>query len=232
MTVQNKQCIITFANRKNNYVRALSRMVDSLRYNWDGGFMAFIGEDTLPGCPKHEAQPYAFKLYAIQAALNAGYTEILWLDSSCYAIQPLQPIFDHIEKEGYIMQDAGHFVGVWTNDRTLKYFDLNRDEAMTMRCYGNAGFLGLNFEDQTAIDFFCEWKRSMEDGMFKGAWTNADHSESLDERCRGHRHDMSSGSIIANRMDMKLQSSQEWLQYAGPFDKVLNDKIYIKAEGI
>lgn len=229
--IKNKQCIVTFANRQNNYVRALSRMVDSIRYNWGGGFMAFTSEESI-GAPLHSENPYAFKLYAIQKALDAGYTEILWLDSSCYTIQPIQPIFDHIAEHGYIMQDAGHFVGVWTNDKVLKYFDLSRDEAMNMRMYGNAGFLGLNFEDQTAVDFFCAWKQTMEDGMFRGAWTNADHSESKDDRCRGHRHDMSCGSIIANRMQMSLQSSQEWLQYAGPYDKILNDKIYLKAEGL
>lgn len=227
----NKQCLVTFANRQNNYIRALARMVDSLRYNWDGGFMAFTSEESI-GAPSHLENPYAFKIYAIEKALEAGYSQILWLDSSCYAIQPIQPIFDHIDKEGYIMQDAGHFVGVWTNDTVLKYFNLDRDEAMSMRCYGNAGFLGLDFENETAREFFHEWKESMLAGMFKGAWTNDKKTESQDERCRGHRHDLSCGSIIANRMEMVLQSSQEWLQYAGPYDKVLNDKIYLKAEGL
>lgn len=227
----NKQCLVTFANRKNNYIHSLARLVESLRYNWDGSLIAFIGEETC-GAPKHEDNPYAFKIYAIEKALEAGYTQILWVDSSCYAVQPIQPIFDHIDKEGYIMQDAGHFVGTWTNDTALSYFDLNRDEALTMRCYGNAGFLGLDFETEIARKFFYEWKESMLAGMFKGAWTNNDKSESQDERVRGHRHDMSCGSIIANRMDLVLQSSHEWLQYAGPYDKILNDKIYFKAEGL
>lgn len=227
----NKQCIVTFANRHNNYIKALARMVDSLRYNWDGGFMAFTSEESI-GAPSHLDQPYAFKLYAIEKALDAGYTQILWIDSSCYAIRPIQPVFDHINEHGYIMQDAGHFIGTWTNDRTLEYFGINRDEAMNMRCYGNAGFLGLDFENGKAKQFFYEWKSAMLRDLFKGAWTNNDKTESQDERCRGHRHDLSVGSIIAHKMGLELQSSQEWLQYAGVYDQVLNDKIYIKAEGL
>lgn len=227
-----RQCIVTYADRKNNYVRGVSRLVDSLRYNWDGGLLAFIGEETLPGCPHHADNPYAFKIYAIQAAIDAGYSQILWLDSSCFAIQPVKPIFDHISEHGYIMQDAGHFIGVWTNDRTLQYFGLSRDSVMESRCYGNAGFLGLNFESEICKTFFSEWHKAMEAGMFKGGWTNNEKTESQDERCRGHRHDLSCGSIVANRLGMQLQSSQEWLQYGGPYDQRLNDKIYIMAQGL
>lgn len=227
----NKQCVVTLATRKNNYIHSLARLVESLRYNWPGHLMAFIGEDTC-GAPLHEENPYAFKIYAIEKALEAGYTQILWVDSSCFAIQPIQPVFDHIAEHGYIMQDAGHMVGTWANDRTLKYFDLTRDEAMDIRCYGNAGFLGLDFETKDAREFFHAWKQSMLAGMFKGNWTNKDNSESSDERCSGHRHDMSCGSIIAHRGEMVLQSSQEWLQYAGPYVKLLNDKIYFKADGL
>lgn len=226
------QCIISFSNSKNNYLKALARLGESLRYNWDGEFLAFVGEKTLDGCPSHEDVPYAFKIYAIEAARNAGFDQVLWLDSSCFAIQPLYPIFDHINEHGYIMQDAGHWIGQWTNDFTLKYFGLPRDEAISMRCYGNAGFLGLNFASDAACRFFDEWKLSMDAGCFVGKWDNKQHTESMDERCTGHRHDLSAGSIIAQRMGMILQSSQEWLQYGGPYDQRLNEKIYIMAQGL
>jgi hypothetical protein len=227
-----KNVIVSFANSQSNYMLSLARLSHSLKYNFDGDFMAFVGEHTLPGCPSHEETPYAFKLYAIQAARDVGYKNILWLDSSCFAVQPLSPIFDHIEEYGYIMQDAGHFVGVWSNDNCLRYFDLDRDVAMNLRCYGNAGFLGLNFEKQIANTFFNLWRDSMNAGVFCGKWNNDKKTESQDERVRGHRHDLVAGSIIANKLGMEYQSSQEWLQYAGPYDQRLNDKIYICAQGL
>lgn len=226
-----KRAIITYCDRTNNYIHGLARLTESLRHNFDGELLAWVGHEAL-GSEPHEENPYNFKIHAFIKAMEAGYTSILWLDCSCYAVAPLEPIFDHIEKEGYIMQDAGHFAGEWSNDSVLKYFGMCRDEAMNIRMYGNAGFLGLDFTNETARSFFSEWENGMRKGLFKGAWTNTDNSESQDARCRGARHDMSVGSLIAYRLSMKLQSSQEWLQYAGPYVKLLNDKILIKAEGL
>lgn len=226
-----KKCIVSFANQKGYYINGLARLNESLRNNFDGDFLGFIGEASV-GAPLHTDNPYAFKIYCIQKAIDAGYTQILWLDSSCFAIKNVQPVFGHIGKQGYIMQDAGHWIGEWTNDRTLKYFGVTRDDMMNVKCHGNAGFLGLNFENGTTRIFFDRWRESMIAGMFKGAWTNENHSESTDERCRGHRHDLSCGSIIRYQLGMELQSGEEWLQYAGLYDEVLNDSIIFKAQGI
>lgn len=212
-------------------MQSLARLSDSLRYNFDGEFMAFVGEHSL-GCDPHSENPYSFKIYAIEKALEAGFRNVLWLDSSCFAIANLSPVFDHIEEHGYIMQDAGHFVGTWSSDKLLDYFNMTRDEAMEIRCYGNAGFLGLNFEDETAQLFFKEWKLAMLKGMFKGKWDNKEKTESQDERCLGSRHDLSVGSILRHRLGMELQPSDKWLQYAGVFDEVLNKDILIKAAGM
>jgi len=226
-----KKCIISFANSRGNYVKSLARLSESLRNNFDGDFLAFVGEQSI-GAPLHSENPYAFKIYAWYEAIRQGYTHILWLDSSCFAIKNTKPIFDKIDQQGYIMQEAGHVAGTWTNDNALTYFGISRDQAMTMPCYGNAGFLGLKINDPWPNHFFTTWAHSMDAGMFKGNWTNEDHSQSPDERCKGHRHDMSCGSIIANDLGMKYESGQSWLQYGGVFDEVLNDSIIIKAQGL
>jgi hypothetical protein len=226
-----KRCVVSFANGNGNYVNGLARLNESLRNNFDGDFLGFIGEASV-GAPLHSENPYAFKLYCLEKAMQAGYEQLLWLDSSCFAIKNISPVFDHIEEHGYIMQDAGHFIGEWTNDTALSYFHINRNEVMDVRCYGNAGFLGLNTNNEKAMLFFQRWVNSMEAGMFKGAWNNDDKTESPDESCKGHRHDLSCGSIIRYTLGMNLQPGDEWLQYAGLFDETANDKIYIKAQGI
>lgn len=231
MIAQNKQAVVTFANQKGNYIKGLARLAESLRHNFDGGLVAFTNEASI-GAPKHEDNPYAFKIYAIDKAIEAGYTQILWLDCSCFAIAPLQPIFDVISEQGYIMQDAGHYVGEWTNDAALDEFEVTRDEAMTMKCYGNAGFLGLNMEHNDGKTFFSAWKYYMKRGLFRGEWHNNDLTESIDTRCRGHRHDLSVGSLLAHRFGMKYVPGNEILQYAGPYDAVANETIVIKAQGL
>lgn len=228
-----KKCIVSFANKNGNYIKGLVRLGESLRNNFNGEFIGFINEYSL-GCPPHSVMPYGFKIYAIQKAIDAGFDQVLWLDSSCYAIKKIQPIFDIIEQEGFIFQEAGHMLGTWTNDVTLKHFGISRDEAMKIRMIGNAGFLGLNMRNAQAKQFFIRWKQAYQEGVFSGSWSNNNNTESKDERCKGHRHDMSCSSALVHVMglDHLIKSGNEYLQYAGVFDETANDKIYIKAQGV
>jgi hypothetical protein len=214
------KAIVSLANDRGNYQKALERLGNSLIGRFDGDFFGFTSESQI-GAPPHLDNPYAFKIYAIEKVREQGYTQILWLDSSVYAIRDTQPIFDEMERLGYIMQEAGCHVGTWCNDFTLDYFGITREEANKMLCYGNAGFLGLNFNNELAVNFFKLWKYSMEAGCFNGTWDN-------------HRHDLTCGSIIANKLDIAkdYKSGNEWLEYAAPFDPPKNDTIILKAQGL
>lgn len=225
-------CIVSFANKNGRYVQNLARLSESLRDNFNGDFIAFIGENSV-GAEPHEENPYSFKIHCIQKVIDAGYKNVLWLDSSCFAIKNVQPIFDEITNGGFIFQNAGHFLGNYSTDACLEYHGITRDEAMEIYMIGNAGFLGLNFNNGMAIDFFNRWKLSMEKGLFLGKWNNDDKSCSLDERCKGARHDMSNSSAIVYKMGIShlMKEKDEWLQYAGVFDATLNETIVIKAQG-
>lgn len=229
-----RKCIISFANSTNNYMRGLARLSESLRNNFDGDFLGFVGEATC-GAPAHADNPYAFKIYCWLKAIEAGYTHILWLDSSCFAVAPLDRIFNDIATKGFAVQDSGHWLGHWSNDRALNYFGITRDKAMDIRMIGNAGFLGLDIHSSFGHDFFSKWKRSMDDGIFHGAWTNDNKTESQDERCRGNRHDMTCSSAIFYKMGFgigDMYGGEEVLQYAGLYDKILNETIVLKAQGL
>jgi hypothetical protein len=219
MRSRSDKVVISFYNGRGNYTNAAMRLLDSL-YDFPdiADVQIFGGEETI-GAPKHEDNPYAFKIYAFEAALRMGYQKILYLDSSVYAVRDYTRAFDLIEEDGYLMQESGHNVGQWCNDVTLQYWGLTREEASTMPMYGNAGMLGLDFRDSTARDFFRRWRKCMEDGMFKGSWDD-------------HRHDMTNGSIIANAYRMKYQPGDQILQYAAPEDPLQNDTIIFKAQGI
>lgn len=213
-----KPAIVSFANERGNYITSLKRLEDSLQGNFDGDFFGFIGEDSV-GAPPHVENPYSFKIYAIDRVKRMGYKNILWLDSSVVVRKPLQPVFDMIAHKGYLMQEAGAYVGAWTNDEALKAFGITREEANAMPMYGNAGLLGLNFWSRQAIDFFSRWKWAMEKGLFIGSWDN-------------HRHDMSCGSIIANQMGLTYAKGDEILQYSAPDAPLINETIYFSAQGM
>lgn len=220
-----KTAIINFASGR--YINGQHRLLQSLLARFDGTFLSWTKEVSI-GAPLHKDNPYAFKIYCFEQAFK-NFDSVLLLDASVWAIKDLKPIFDHIEKYGYIMQEAGHYCGNWANDKCLDYFGINRYEAMKMLCYGNAGFLGLNKNNYIAMEFFKKWKASMLAGMFKGAWTNDNNGESLDPRCKGHRHDLVCGSIIASQLRMVYQSGNDWLNYG---TTPQSDKVYLLAKGM
>lgn len=230
----NENCIISFANdnRQRNYIKSLARLSESLRYNFDGDFLSWIGENTL-GAPPHHENPYAFKVYAFRKAKDMGYKRVLWLDSSAFAIKNVQPCFDEIEETGFLFQDAGFFASQYINDKALFYFGLTREEAREIRLIGNAGMLGLNFEMELPNSFLYQWEEAMLAGIFKGKWDNLNKTESESEECLGHRHDMISG-IILHKLGVAhlMKPGTDWLQYGGVFAPVANDTIIFKAQGM
>ena len=224
-----KRCVINVATGR--YWKGQLRLMETLNFNW-GGDLLFFTDESLPNLPSHEEYPYGFKVWAFRQAIKRGYNSILWVDASVYCEKNPKSVFEHIEREGYIMQEAGHYVGNWCNDHTLKHFDITRDEAMQMTMYGNAGFLGLSTYSEKAMLFLDMWEQSMNAGCFKGAWNNGNLSESEDERCKGHRHDMTCGSIIANKLGMVYQSGNEILQYKEQNEPAMNDTIIFGGHGI
>lgn len=228
MTTGNKRAIVSFANENGNYIKAQQRLRDSLNGKTDADLLMFVGENSI-NAPLHSKIPYAFKIYSILRAYEMGYTSILYLDTSAYAIADVNPIFEIIERDGYFMEEAGHYCGTWTNDKTLNYFDITRDQAMNMTMY-SAGFTGLDFKCLDAREFFDRWVDSMH--YFNGQWNNLAETESKDKRCQGHRHDMSCASIIANQLGMKYQSGGSYFQYAAPDDIKNKESVIFYVQGM
>ncbi len=207
------KCIINFASGR--YVKGQDRLRESLKtVGFDGDLLAWTSEDQI-GAPLHKDNPYAFKCFAFDEALRQGYKKILWVDASIWAIKPLDPIWESVTKRGYMKQEAGHLCSTWSSDRQLEYFGITRDEAEKFLMHGNGGFFALDFDVEIAQEFFKRWKQAMLDGMFKGSWNNDNNCESSDPRCKGTRHDMICGSIIANQLGMYSFPEHLLMAYAG-----------------
>ncbi|MCK5521000.1 MAG: hypothetical protein KAI81_07795 [Candidatus Marinimicrobia bacterium] len=172
-----------------------------VKVGFKGDFLGYKSVEAV-GAPSHANNPYAFKIYAIDKAKALGYEVVLWCDASIYPVQSVQPALDWISDKRYLMEEAGHYAGTWSNDRTLKYFGITRDEAMKIPTF-SAGFMGLDFTSELVREFYARFKNSCLDGMFKGDWVNKNNSESNDPRCKGHRHDLSCASIIAHQLGME-----------------------------
>ena len=205
------KCIINLATGR--YVHGQARLAQSIP---DVTKLFWQSESEI-NAPLHSVNPYAFKVHGFRFAQQLGFRYVLWLDASVWAINDTQPIFDHINTHGYIMQYAGHHCGRWANDNCLDYFKITREEASEMKMYGNAGFLGLDLYAMTSVTFLLLWELAMKAGAFIGSWDD-------------HRHDMVCGSIIANQLEMTYESAEDWLIYASP-ETPVKESIILKAQG-
>jgi hypothetical protein len=199
-----RRAIITLGNNE-KYQRGTSRLSESIaNINVPDVDFFRIQSEAQVFAPPHSDNPYAFKLYCIQYLRKLGYTQILWLDASIVAVKDYTPVFDWLTDKGIFLEEAGHLVGTWCNDSTLRYFNITRDEAMKMPMFA-AGYCGFDFNNPKSIEFFAAWNESMLNGCFKGSWSD-------------HRHDMTCGSIIANKMGLVKDYSPggQFFAYIGP----------------
>lgn len=95
-----------------------------------GGIDLICWKDCLPkGSRSHEESPYGFKVHAIKAAYEMGYTSILWLDSPAYAVkEDISPIFDMIEKKGYYAMSHFDPLERFVGDMSLQAYGWSRNK--------------------------------------------------------------------------------------------------------
>ena len=150
-----------------------------------------------------------FKLYAMREAHRAGFTSVMWWDSSIWAVRDPVPAFDALEEHGVYLLNLGEINGVWTNDVCLNIMGVTREEAM-QQLQVISGFWGVNFNDPRGKALFDEmWehahaKVSPYDGPKFAEWMPEKHRWGIgwvsnDKRVRGHRSDQSVLSCIAYR---------------------------------
>jgi hypothetical protein len=184
-------CAIICAGIGGWYPKGVQRLNDSLDLVGYTG-ARFMFTDYQPGWVKHEQTPYGFKIDAIEAAINAGFKYVLWLDASMYAVNSLAPIFDKIKQDGYYFVKNGFNCAQECNDASLIMWDIDRDEAEEIPIIAT-GVIGLNFNGNGGriVKF---WKIWRDEGMFSGS-RNHD-GQSNDPRFLHHRQDQSALSLV------------------------------------
>lgn len=196
-----RKAIINVCTSNAWYPLGQNRLKKSLEQFTDADFYGFVGEHHVLA-PPHNRTPYAFKPFALEYLRNKGYDMVLWLDASMYAVRSLNPIWDIIENKGYLMEESGHWLARWCNDRALKNLGLTRQQAETIPLY-SAGMTGLNLKKELGRNFLKEWLKYANDGeTFVGSWSD-------------HRHDMSVASALAYKYNMTFERGGTYLAYIG-----------------
>ena len=216
-----KRCVISLATSDKHFPEGLIRLEQSLRsIGFADDFLPWPPGSFPDGSPPHIEVPFAFKAFCFLEAKRRGVDLVLWLDSSCVVIRTLDPIFKEIEEGGYIVfKNSRHMLGEWSSDKTLDIFGMSREQAMNIPEI-NAAAVGLNMNNEVAVDFLDKWVEQARGGIaFRGIeeqfdtvddyqdvkW-NRSNRVSADPRVRGHRHDQTVAGILAYRLGMKLST--------------------------
>lgn len=186
------------------YPLGQQRLFDTLQERDENATRLFWRDEYPPGSPTHEQVPYAFKPHAFLAALELGFDQALWMDASCWLLKPIDLIWELIGEHGYYLEPDGHLLGEWISDACLGIVELTRDEALRMPLI-EGKLIGLDLRDPVALDFLHGWVDLAARGGFQGDWTNEHRQVSSDPRCRGHRHDISCGSPLADSLGMRVR---------------------------
>lgn len=177
--------------------------------------------DGLPmGSPTHADVPFGFKAFAIERAIECGFSRVLWLDAPVIALRPLEPLWELIETQGYWFSanptydnPAGPLwnCGQWTCDDALAPLGITREEAFDIPQVIGGAF-GLNLKHPAGAALFAEYLRLAQDGAaFRGPIANSRGEASSDPRVLGHRHDQTVASVIAHRLGVKLTRPPAWV---------------------
>ena len=169
-----------------------------------------------PGSPRHEQHQYGFKIHAIQAAIDAGAEQVLWIDCTFIPKASIEPLWEVISSDGWYAPPQGDSrLGTWVSDDVLDIYGISRDAAMEIPLV-YSGLVGLDLGGVGA-EVLRLWRELYSRGAFNGPhrndpgkspypWGNklAGHC-SYDPRCEGHRHDEAALSFVLHTLGLTPQ---------------------------
>lgn len=228
----NKRCIIN-VGVDGWYKRGSDRLNVSLKqFCPDVGKMIYSGF-LPPEARPHTVSNYGFKVYAFIEAYKAGYRQILWCDSSIYAIKDCSEIFDVIDRDGYYFINNGYKLSQTATDKLLSVVPITRDEVDNVPELTTCVF-GFDFSKQNIIYLFEKWHEMERHGLFNGSRTH-NPEDSQDPRFLFCRHDQSALTLAAFMEDIPHNAEySDHVQYKmnGSVENIINGKVCLINHGM
>jgi len=202
----------------------IKRFGETFAPNCSGGEIFIWDEQWPPGSPQHRDCNYAFKAHAVDYVRSVGFERVLWFDASCYAIKPIEPLWQRLELDGHVLLDDANKLGTWSSDHSLAHFGVSRDEAMTIPLMCGTCW-GLDLTVERSRTFLDRLLSLAVPEHFNG--THVSHHPALaaahprpgsdgarmstDARCWGHRSDEVYMSLLARELGMKTHTGVEFV---------------------
>jgi hypothetical protein len=194
------------------YGQGVQRLERSLIFEGWGGNILTWKDDYPPDSHRHEDVPYYMKIAAFEEALRQGYTHILWVDASFWAVKRPDKMFDLINDQGYYFFSSGYNLAQSVNDTALEYVELSRDVAEGINEWAS-GCVGINFNNDDGKNLYNRWKQLMDAGLSKGSRLH--DNQSADPRFLFHRQDQSCLSLAIWELGLKNTKGLDMVSYKG-----------------
>jgi hypothetical protein len=154
------RCIIN-VSIGGRYPKEQERLRASLEGRFHGSTLMWT---EFPNKKYNEDNPYNAKAAAFEEAILQGYEQILWVDSPVVAMRDVTPIFEKIERDGYLTIENGNNISAKScSNACLEYFKVSRDEAEKMPEHA-AGIIGINMKHKKASEMILMFIRACKDG--------------------------------------------------------------------
>jgi hypothetical protein len=206
----NKTVIIS-AGINGWYGQGVRRLERSLNFEGWGGSILTWKDEYPPGSYTHDHIPYYFKIAAFEEAIRQGYSHILWVDASMWAVKNPVKLFDLINEQGYYFFSSGYNLAQSVNDRALAAAGLPRDEAEGVTEWAS-GLVGINMDNPDGSTLYNQWKEYMDAGLSIGV-KHQNKEESQDHRFLAHRQDQSCLSLAAWKLGLRSERGLDFVAY-------------------
>jgi hypothetical protein len=214
-----KRAIVSFAsNGREDYVSVVTRVArTAIANHFDGDVILYMPGYSKTGinefgsnklfvineypntkeygpCSLHQLVPYQFKAFAIQAAIEAGYEQVIWMDSTVVTLTNLDHVTQFLRSVRCIMPDnAGCLESIFTSDDCLGMMGCSPERANTfsqiMACV-----MMFDFKGKNVMNIFKEYIEHSLDGVSFQGISGSDRPE-----FKAHRHDQSVISYLLEK---------------------------------
>jgi hypothetical protein len=211
MDLVSGKAVIISAGITGWYPAGVKRLVRTLNFEgWGGSILTWT--DYLPECPNHNDIPYYFKIAAFEEAIKQGFTHILWVDASFFAVRNPMQMFDIMNEQGFWFFSSGYNLAQSVNDNALHYVGKTRDEA-EQQIEWASGCVGINLENPDGKKLYEGWKKYMDAGLSKGSRLH--DNQSSDKRFLFHRQDQSCLNLAIWDLGLKNERVNDMIAYKG-----------------
>lgn len=205
----NKAVIIS-AGIGNWYGQGVRRLERTLNFEGWGGSILTWKDEYPPNSYTHEDFPYYMKIAAFEEAIRQGFTHILWVDASFFAVKNPVKMFDLFNDQGYYFFSSGYNLAQSVNDNALAAVGLSRDEAGGVNEWAS-GCVGINMDNPDGSKLYKRWKELMDAGLSRGSRFH--DNQSSDRRFLFHRQDQSCLSLAAWELGLKNERGLDMVAY-------------------